>query len=124
MQHRTGRIGEQIAKEYLLSKGMICAEENYRAQGGEIDLIMLDGARCVFVEVKTRAYGRDAGAFEAVTPAKRSRISQTALRYLRERGIRGASCRFDVVVVLGQPPDAAVKHYPNAFAFSAKGYFV
>lgn len=48
-----GRIGEQIAAEYLARKGFRILDRNYRKPWGEIDIIaeMTDTIR--FVEVKT-----------------------------------------------------------------------
>jgi putative endonuclease len=120
----TGRVGEQIAKEYLLSKGMVCVEENFRCKGGEIDLIMLDGVQFVFVEVKTRRYGSDASAFEAV-PRRKGASFQERRFCICARKVKAARPAGSTWwSFLGEPPDSGVKHYKNAFPFSAKGYFV
>jgi putative endonuclease len=120
---RTGHIGEKIAREYLLSKGMALLEQNYRAPGGEIDLIMRDGDAIVFVEVKTRVYAGDFSAYEAIDRGKKARISKAALQYIKSKGLFETNCRFDAVIIIGQPPQTRIEHHKNAFMFSAGSYF-
>jgi putative endonuclease len=49
-----GNLGEQKAKEYLLNKGYQILEKNWKHQKYEIDIIAIDGAELVIIEVKTR----------------------------------------------------------------------
>ncbi|MCK4741179.1 MAG: YraN family protein, partial [Anaerolineales bacterium] len=51
---RLGEWGEAEARRYLETMGYVFVDRNYRAQEGEIDLVMQDGDIVVFVEVKTR----------------------------------------------------------------------
>ncbi len=48
-----GRIGEDIACEFLVRKGFQIVERNYLRPWGEIDIIALRGVITRFVEVKT-----------------------------------------------------------------------
>lgn len=48
-----GKRGEDIAAEYLLSKGFHLVARNFRQKRGEIDIICKDGDTYVFVEVNT-----------------------------------------------------------------------
>ena len=121
---RTGRTGEDIAAEYLAAKGMKLIAKNFRTKGGEIDLIMRDGDFLVFVEVKTRVYATQQSAFDAISRAKRTRISKTAVAYLNEIAAFESPCRFDVVVIVGALPDVRIEHYRNAFEFAARNYFI
>jgi len=49
-----GAYGENLAAEFLQRRGFKILEKNFSCRAGEIDLIALDGAEVVFVEVKTR----------------------------------------------------------------------
>ncbi len=49
-----GRKGEDLAAEYLSSKGYRILERNWRWSRAEADIIAMDGEVLVFVEVKTR----------------------------------------------------------------------
>ena len=50
----TGKIGEEIAKDYLEKKGYKIIEQNYKTKYGETDIIANCGKELVFVEVRTK----------------------------------------------------------------------
>lgn len=56
MFHNTkyGKIGENIARNYLVSQGYIILGENYRLGYDEIDIIASHKKCLIFIEVKTR----------------------------------------------------------------------
>jgi len=52
-----GKIGENLAAKWLISKGFVIVEENYLRKWGEIDLVARETAGKIhFVEVKTVSY--------------------------------------------------------------------
>lgn len=110
-QYGTGLAGEQQAEEYLCQRGMTVLARRYRAQDGEIDLVMLEGETVVFVEVKARPGGRGGSGLLAVTSAKQRRMTHAALAFLVEREWMERPVRFDVVEITAQ----GVLHVPNAF---------
>jgi putative endonuclease len=100
---RRGARGEAFAALLLQLKGHRILGRRIRTHAGEIDLVSLApfGPVC-FVEVKTRAVGRDAA--EAVGPAQRTRIARAASLYLASRPrLQGRGARFDVIAVAGFP---------------------
>ncbi len=106
-----GAEGERAARDYLAAKGAAILEMNYRRPTGESDTIARQGEEGLVGEGKRRAtlrYGRPA---EAVTPAKRARILNTAALYLQERGFEDVPVRFDVVEIL----PGRIRHIENAF---------
>jgi putative endonuclease len=116
-----GRFGEQVAAAYLVDAGLTIVERNWRCADGEIDIVALDGAVLVIVEVKTRssvAYGDPA---EAVSPAKAARLRRLALRWIAERREDAPpgywpQLRFDVVSVVRRgPAGISVRHLEAAF---------
>ena len=110
-QYQKGLTGESEAEKYLASLGMTCLETRFRAEDGEIDLIMLDRGMIVFVEVKYRP-GSPAGAgLLAVTPNKQRRMTRAAAAYLAQREEMDMPARFDVVEIT----KAGILHVPNAF---------
>jgi putative endonuclease len=95
-----GRIWEQAARQHLEQHGLKLVEANFTCKGGEIDLIMRDGAALVFVEVRQRADRSHGGAAASITPAKQARMVCAAQVYLmRYRQL--PPCRFDVVAIDG-----------------------
>jgi putative endonuclease len=95
---RAGRRAEDIAETYLTARGLVTLARNHRCRGGEIDLVMRDGATLVFVEVRARASAAYGGAAASITAAKRHRVVLAARHYLAAGGI-DAPCRFDVVLL-------------------------
>ena len=97
-QQQLGRIGEDRALAHLHAQGLTLVERNFLCKAGEIDLVMLDGAWLVFVEVRRRASTRFGGAVFSVTPAKQQRLLRAAQLYLlRYRTL--PPCRFDLVAI-------------------------
>jgi putative endonuclease len=91
-----GAEAEARAAEYLRAHGLRLVARNWRARGGEIDLIMRDGATLVFVEVRARAASSFGGAASSITASKRARLIHAAKLYLA--GLTHVpACRFDVV---------------------------
>ncbi len=94
-----GRRGEQIAARYLRRRGWRVIGRNFSAAGAEIDLIALDRATLVFVEVKTRIDGETWTPAAAVDARKRERIRRAASVYLRRHRADNRPVRFDVVAI-------------------------
>lgn len=92
----SGQAAEARAERLLGEHGLSLVLRNYRCRGGEIDLIMRDGAHLVFVEVRYRAGAAFGGALGSVGTHKQRRIVHAAQHYLLRSGWRGP-CRFDVV---------------------------
>jgi putative endonuclease len=95
-----GQAGEDQALSHLQKNGLSLVERNFRCKGGEIDLVMQEGATLVFVEVRKRADGAYGGAAASVTPRKQRRLIIAAQVYL-QRFRMPPPCRFDVVAIDG-----------------------
>jgi len=102
IRQHIGRVGERLALEHLERLGYRCVTKNHRTRFGELDLIVCDDDRLVFVEVKTRrASARAGSAVEAVSPDKQRRVRAMAAAWLAETNDRPRSrdLRFDVIGV-------------------------
>lgn len=98
-KQKLGKLGEDLATQYLENKGYEIVERNFSCQQGEIDIIAKEEIEIVFVEVKTRKclmYGTPA---EAVTKEKRRHIEKTAKYYLFTKQLEKQPVRFDVIEV-------------------------
>lgn len=110
--NRRGEAAESLAASFLCAQGLVIARRNYRCRFGEIDLIARDGATLVFVEVRQRRTEGYGGAAESITAAKRARLVAAARHYLaRHRSV--PPCRFDAVLIRGEPP--RIEWIRNAF---------
>ena len=100
-----GREAEELVAARLEAAGWWIVDRNVRPSEvrGELDLIAVDGAALVFVEVKARLVGSVAGPERpaaAVGPRKRAQVRRLAAAWLRDRGYdvpRHRELRFDVI---------------------------
>jgi putative endonuclease len=114
--HDAGDEAERTACAFLEKGGMRVVERNFRARGGEIDIVAREGDILVFVEVRYRNEEEFGAPEETVGLPKRRRIASAAREYLSRIPLSSwAEARFDVVAVVGSGPDAAIRHYPGAF---------
>jgi putative endonuclease len=111
-----GRQFEAFAEQWLEARGLKRLDRNFNARGGELDLVMRDGASVVFVEVRYRATSRMVGALESVTVAKQGRIVLAATLWLqRHPQYASVACRFDVIGIEGAEPSCHVTWIKQAF---------
>lgn len=113
-KRQTGQEQENRAAVYLTERGYKILERNYRCRMGEIDLIAFHQGYLVFVEVKYRSGNRAGRPEEAVDFRKQKKISQTAVWYLKEKGLSlDTPCRFDVVAITPEE----IRVFPDAFFY-------
>jgi putative endonuclease len=107
-----GAEAEALAAAFLEARGLEIITRNYRCRLGEIDLIARDGATTVFVEVRRRASRAFGGAAGSITAAKRLKLLKAARHYMsRLRTL--PQCRFDALLIEGEPP--RIEWIRNAF---------
>ncbi len=97
-----GRMGEEIAREYLTKKGYELVESNHRNYLGEIDLIMCQKDVIIFLEVKLKV-GDDFGTpEEMLTKTKLARVQRVAEAYLviNQKKYNGWKTRIEAVCVV------------------------
>jgi putative endonuclease len=104
-----GDAAEDVALRHLQTHGLRQLARNFKAKGGEIDLIMQDGVTLVFVEVRARSRSDYGDAAASVTPGKQQRIAKAAAHYLQQRGGQMPACRFDVVAITPNTPPQWIK---------------
>jgi putative endonuclease len=89
-----GRVGEQIAADFIVKKGYSLIERNYRKPWGEIDIIAEKGGVVRFVEVKTLStdfvadVSRENNSYrpeEQVHPWKLRKVARTAETYMNAK---------------------------------------
>jgi putative endonuclease len=110
-----GKEGEEVAWRYLRRRGYTLLARNYRAPGGEVDLVVEKGKVLAFVEVKARDGATAEEALEAVDERKRERMARAARHFLHRYRGRATVFRFDVVAVLMERGAYRVVHIPEAF---------
>jgi len=112
---RVGKDGETEAVGYLQAKGYTILERNYRAERGEIDIVIRDGETLVFVEVKTKHQNGFGEPEDWVDQKKQTQIGKVAMLYLQDKNLEGVDCRFDVVTIVYENGKKKIRHIQDAF---------
>lgn len=95
-----GRLGERAALDYLCENHYEIIAQNWRCRVGEIDLIALKEQTIIFIEVRTRKYGKQFGSpAESIDYRKQQKLRQVAQVYLHLNGQNNATIRFDVIAI-------------------------
>ena len=97
-----GKLGEDMAAEYLEQNGLVILQRNYRSHSGEIDIIAAGGKILHFVEVKTRRGSRFGPPAESVNRKKLRHMRSAAAEFLNQtRGMPGSDRvpQFDVIEI-------------------------
>ncbi|MBN8265452.1 MAG: YraN family protein [Xanthomonadales bacterium] len=111
-----GDAAEAAALEMLQARGLQLLARNAASRGGELDLVMRDGATVVFVEVRYRATRRFGGGAASVDAGKRRRLVHAARAFLAGHPqMADAPCRFDVVDAKGDPDAPTLSWLRAAF---------
>lgn len=111
-----GADAELAARAYLEQHGCLLVCSNYRSYRGEIDLVMRQDNRLLFVEVRLRRHTSYGGAFASVTTAKQQKIIASAKAFLHHHPqFHGHDCRFDVVALQHDYGRWQIEWLPAAF---------
>jgi putative endonuclease len=110
----TGKKGEEVVAQWLISRGGKILHQRWRWKRGEIDLIAIESDTLLFIEVKTRNRSNwDADGLLAITPQKQAKIVTTAqLFLLKHPHLAEQPCRFDVAIVRHQPIGRLIDQTP------------
>lgn len=110
----TGRIGEEMALDWLQSRGFRLRDRNWRTGHKELDLVMESPERVHIVEVKTLTPPLLRQPFERVDSLKQARLVAAARRYVAEQKVK-KEVQFDVVSVVLDGSRSQVEYIPEAF---------
>ena len=127
----TGRIGEDLAADFLENDGYRIVSRNLHISKNEIDIIAENDTYIVFVEVKTRSClypeSNDFGVPGRAVDSNKRRNTVKAARDYLARYHGGKQPRIDVIEVYLKESDAAMRT-PTALkinhirdAFDARG---
>lgn len=112
---RAGDLGEQCAAELLLQRGHRIVARNWRARGGELDLVTLHRGVLHFVEVKTRSSAAMGGVWESITRTKRHRLARAAEAFLLSEAPEHDGCTFSVALVQLGGDEPQIELWEDAF---------
>ena len=109
-----GKLGEELAVNYLIGKGYEILERNWRNIHKEIDIIAKDGTDLVIVEVKTRQTDEYGNPDVAVTKQKQWRLISAANAYVFQNRL-DINTRFDIISIIFKDGEPVIEHIEDAF---------
>lgn len=109
-----GKLGEDLAAEWLLQHGYTIRDRNWRSGRTEIDIIAENDQFIVFAEVKTRSSDYLADPAGAVNVPKQRTIIFAASGYLKSKNL-AKEARFDIITVVDDGQERVIDHIENAF---------
>lgn len=116
---RLGKMGEELACEYLTGRGHQILERNWRSGHLEVDIISLARDGLHFVEVKSRVAPVSAAPEENVGYAKQRKIVAAATKYLHSKEFSDISgnfeIHFDVFSAIFEGESSEVTYFPDAY---------
>ena len=110
-----GKIGEEIAAQYLLKSGYKILRRNFYFDKAEIDIIaQREEDTVVIVEVKTRNSPFFGDPQDFVTKNKIKLLVKAANEYIVSNEL-DVEVRFDIIAVLKNQKMEQLQHFENAF---------
>lgn len=110
-----GKIGEELAAQYLLRNGYKILRRNFYFDKAEIDIIaQKEEETVVIVEVKTRNSDFFGDPQSFVTPGKIKNLVKAANEYVVSNDLE-VEVRFDIIAILKNQKTESLEHFENAF---------
>jgi len=109
-----GKQGEQLAVNYLIRKGFVIREMNWRFQKAEVDIIAQKGDLLVIVEVKTRSNRFFGDPQEFVKQEKIRLLTKAIDHYVTDLDL-DVEVRFDIIGIVMTNLKTSVTHLEDAF---------
>lgn len=117
-KNKIGKLGENLAADFLIRNSYKVIAKNYHSRFGEIDLIAEKDELIYFIEVKTRTSQKFGPAEFSVDTNKRERILKTIQDYIfKNKTERGWAFGVVAVYLNMSSRMAKIKHYPAIALF-------
>ena len=107
-----GKMGEDLASEYLEKNNYAILFRNYRYKKSEIDIIAIKDNFLIFVEVKFRSNLKFGNPEDFVTFKKQELIMAAAEYYTFDKHWNG-NIRFDIISI--SKTNKEIAHFIDAF---------
>ncbi|MBQ8968529.1 MAG: YraN family protein [Bacteroidaceae bacterium] len=105
-----GRWGEEVAADYLESKGYRILERDWRSGHRDIDIVARNVDSVIFVEVKTRRTNDFGEPYEAVNYQKKRNLLSAINHYIKYKHL-DLHARFDIISIVAQDmAEPEIKH--------------
>lgn len=109
-----GKLGEELAVEFLQKEGYEILETNWTFQKAEIDIIAQKGDTLAVVEVKTRSSLEFGLPQEFVKPKKIQLLVKAINEYVVFKNL-DIDVRFDIIAIHKEDKSFVIEHLTDAF---------
>ncbi len=109
-----GRLGEEMAIDFLTKKGYHIRDTNYRYRKAEVDIIAQQDTILAIVEVKSRSSDQLQEIAQAVSQKKIKLLVAAADEYVLQNEL-DVSVRFDIITILKKDKAFQIEHLEDAF---------
>jgi len=109
-----GKLGEEMAVEYLQKNGYEILETNWTFQKAEIDIIAQKEYVLAIVEVKTRSSIDFGLPQDFVKPKKIQLLVKAVNEYVISNDL-DVEVRFDIIAIAKEDKDYRIEHIEDAF---------
>ena len=98
-RRRLGIAGERRARRYLIYRGLLIIESNWRCRAGELDIVARQADTLVVVEVRTASRGSRfaGGPLLTIGYEKQRRLALLTQMWLQRSKWHPNAIRFDVI---------------------------
>lgn len=111
-----GKIGEELAVDFLIEKGFEILETNWTFQKAEVDIIARKDNTLVVVEVKTRSSVEFGSPQDFVKPAKIKLLVKAVNEYVTSNDL-DVEVRFDIIAIHVKGKEFEIEHLEEAFYY-------
>ncbi len=112
-----GSRSERAACRFLRKLGFRILAHNFTCDLGEIDLVALDAACVVFIEVRSTAANDSRIPAESVDARKQKKLTRLAMYFRQVHRLTEHPARFDVLAISwpAAAEEPTIVHYQHAF---------
>lgn len=118
LTHDIGKLGEDLAVEFLEKEGFKIFDRNYKLEKKEIDIVAFweEPPELHFIEVKTRTNTQTDPPSSSLTETQEKNMATVARFYLRERQFVSVPTVFDLIgVSLDEADNPKIEHLEDIF---------
>ncbi len=109
-----GKVGEQLAFDFLIKNGYEIKERNWRFQKAEVDIIAQKNNTLVVVEVKTRSTDFFGNPQDFIKQKKINLLVKAIDEYVNKNNLN-VEVRFDVIAIVKNGKNYEIEHLKDAF---------
>ena len=109
-----GKKGERLSVDFLVKKGYVIRDKNWRFQKAEVDIIDQKKDILAVVEVKTRSTIEFGNPQDFVNPKKIKLLVSAIDEYVVSKEL-DVEVRFDIIAIVNENNNFTLEHLEDAF---------